>query len=247
MLRISLHASSLDQASRFNRVAWLDLAYAKLEPVADYKVLLFQAGDGASEPRTLPQYPRWSASLWDLIARGLALALHPDEEHPREELVVLPATRKGCAFTRLLCATIEHYAGPDSQKRDTLGTVTIAQAGRARGNYQARFTEHAGKAVHTPVFHYAPDIFSPGELLLHACAARHSDQAVLPPRPALCVPLPVTREGLRYVPIHRLVEPARTGFQNWLRQYSEPPEPEADAPLGLAPEPLYAKFLHTAI
>lgn len=130
----------------------------------------------------------------------------------------------------------------------TLASVnTIAQAGRARGNYQARFTEHAGKAVHTPTFRYAPDIFSPAELLLYACAARHSDQAVLPPRPALCVPLPVTREGLRYVPIHRLVEPARTGFQNWLRQYSEPPEPEADAPLGLAPEPLYAKFLHTAI
>lgn len=132
MLRISLHASSLAQTSRFKRVAWLDLAYTKLEPVADYKVLLFQAGDGASEPRTLPQYPRWSASLWDLVARGLALALHPDEEHPREELVVLPAARKGCAFTRLLCATIEHYAGPDSQKRDTLGTVAIAPAGPVR-------------------------------------------------------------------------------------------------------------------
>ena len=83
MLRISLHASSLAQTSRFNRVAWLDLAYAKLEPVADYKVLLFEVGDGAREPRTLPQYPRWSASLWDLVARGLALALHPDEDTPQ--------------------------------------------------------------------------------------------------------------------------------------------------------------------
>lgn len=247
MLRINIHAGPLATTSRFTRRAWLDVAYEKLAPVADYKLVLFQSGFGASEPRVLPAYPRWSSSLWELVARGLALTLHPDEDSPQEEVVVQPAKRKNCAFAKTLCATIDHFAGPDNQKRDTLGSVEIIQAGRFRGHYQARFTEHAGKSCLTPVFRYAPDHFSPAELLLHACVARHGEQPVLPPRPALCVPLPVTRDGLRYIPVHRLVEPARTGFQNWLRQNSEPPVPEDGAPLGLAPEPLYAKFLHTAI
>lgn len=36
--------------SRFNRTDWLDIGYEELAPIADYKVALFQAGEGARPP-----------------------------------------------------------------------------------------------------------------------------------------------------------------------------------------------------
>jgi len=69
----------------------------------------------------------------------------------------------------------------------------------------------------------------------------------LPPRPALCLPDAVEKDGYRYVPIHRLVEPARTGFLQWLNFKRVVPVAQADARLGLALEVLYIKFLTEAI
>lgn len=72
MLRISVHAGLPSGASRYNRSDWLDIGYERLDADAEYKIVLFQAGIGACEPILLTGYPRWSASLWDLIARAIA-------------------------------------------------------------------------------------------------------------------------------------------------------------------------------
>lgn len=85
------------------------------------------------------------------------------------------------------------------------------------------------------------------ELLMHACLVRLTGKAEMPPRPALCVPEAVEQEGLRYVPIHGLVEPARTGFLDWLNRFSEEPVEHPAAPQGIVPETLYVKFLTEAV
>lgn len=71
MLRVNIHAGPLSKIYRYNLVAWLDIAYEKLAPIANYKTILFEAGHGATLPVPLENYPRWSAKLgrnWTFIA-----------------------------------------------------------------------------------------------------------------------------------------------------------------------------------
>jgi hypothetical protein len=82
MLRVSIHAGPLREISRFNRVDWVDIGYDQLGVLANYKVVLFNVGEGVSSPVRLSSYPRWSASLWDLTARAIALGLSPDRKNP---------------------------------------------------------------------------------------------------------------------------------------------------------------------
>lgn len=246
MLRVSIHAGPLLDASPFNLLAWCDIGYAQLEPIATYKTLLYQRGEGSSTPALIEKYPRWSASLWDLAMRALALGLHPNRDSPEE--CVLPAlTRdKGCAFANKLSILIEHRTVEGNQG-NTLGTAEISQVGRKRGQYQAWFDEHAGKRVNVAPFGYKPDYFRAAELLLQACAYRFTGQAELPPRPGLVLPKSIEKTGLRFVLLHTLAEPARTGFLLWLHRHSEPPIEHLGAAMGIAPETMYVKFLQEAI
>ena len=131
--------------------------------------------------------------------------------------------------------------------KNTLGAVHIVPAGRQRGRYIASFEEHTMKPHQTEEFTFAPAYFRPVELLLHACLQRVSGKLELPPRPGLCAPPPVFIEGKPYIRIHQLVEPARSGFRTWLNWFSESAIEYPDAPLGVAPETIYTKFLCTAI
>ena len=243
MLSVSIHASSLMKASPFNRLARLDIVYETLNPVADYKLSLMERNQDPLPSRTLWNYPRWSASLWDLTARGLAICL-PDVYPRTEQAPGFAPGGKRCAFVRELAIVLDHVA---CDARNTLGTASIAQVGRRRGIYQATFDEHIMKLHRTEVFEFRPAFFRPAELLLHACMHRLTGQAELPPRPGLCAPAPVLVDGVRHIQIHQLVEPARTGFKTWLTYYSEPPAEYAGAPLGIAPHTIYDKFLSSAI
>lgn len=243
MLSISIHASSPGNADRFNRLARLDIVYEQLSPVADYKVVLQERNFGSRPPRMLTQYPRWSSSLWDLVARAVAISL-PVEAPSTEHVPEFESGGKRCAFIREMCAILDHSA---NDIRNTLGTAHIKQAGRKRGCYVATFEEHTIKPFQTEVFQFAPAFFRPAELLIQACLQRLSGTAELPPRPALCAPPPLQVDGLPYIQIHQLVEPARTGFRTWLSWFSEPAIEHPGAPLGIAPETLYIKFLCSAI
>jgi hypothetical protein len=249
MLRVNIHAGPLKKANRFNLISWIDIAYERLEPIASYKTVLFETGHGATLPVPLETYPRWSASLWDLTARALTLGLNQglSADQPREAVPEVDTLEKGFAFASQICAVIEHPPAAGANSRDMLGSVGIKQVGRARGTYVAHFKEHTMADQVTAPFQFMPSYLRPAELLLHACLMRLTGTREMPPRPALCVPKPLEFEGLSYVPIHMLVEPARTGFLNWLTRNSEPPVKHESAPDGLAPETLYGKFLTEAV
>lgn len=247
MLRVSIHAGPLAKASRFNLVAWLDIAYDRLDPIANYKTVLFETGIGATMPASLTGYPRWSASLWDLTARALALGLSHDQDNPTEDVPELIAgDSKRFAFARHISAQITHTPAAGTHRKN-LGSVEIGQVGRTRGTYVARFDEHTMPRQVTDPFMFAPAYLRTPELLLHACLVRLSGSHEMPPRPELCVPEAVEKDGLRYVAIHDLVEPARTGFADWLCRFSEPPIEHEGAPLGIAPESMYVQFLREAV
>ncbi|MCL4761232.1 MAG: hypothetical protein KJ018_05505 [Burkholderiales bacterium] len=137
MLRLTIHAGPLKSTSRFNLVAALDVGYEKLAPVADYKATLFVAGVGVTSPVMLRGYARWSASLWDLLARALALTLSPDAARPIEEVPPVAPGGKRSAFATGLSGLIEHLPGGDELRRTTLGTVAVEQAKR-RCTYRKR-------------------------------------------------------------------------------------------------------------
>lgn len=194
------------------------------------------------------EYPRWSSSLWDLTARALALCLSP-EANPTEDTVppYEPGT-KHVAFATALSALIEHYPGGSELHRRTLASAEILKLPRKRGVYQARFEEDASPKRQTVPFTYAPSWFCPAQLLMRAALVQLTgQQEAMPPRPALAVPTPIVENGVTFVPVHRLPEPARTGFLRWLGRNSEPPMEHKDAPLGIVPETIYAAFLRKAI
>lgn len=243
MLSVSIHAATPERAGRFNRLARLDIVYEQLSPVADYKVVLLERNCDVLPPRRLRSYPRWSSSLWDLVARAAAIAL--PEEPPAAEVV--PAFEPGgkrCAYIREMTAILEHSA---NDVRNTLGVVFIKQASRHRGHYLASFEEHTVKPCRAERFEFAPAFFRPTELLLHACLHRLTGTAELPPRPGLCAPPAVIVDDVPHIQVHQLVEPARTGFRAWLQWFSEPATEYPGAPLGIAPEAMYVKFLSSAI
>lgn len=246
MLRVNVHAGDLTGTSRFNRVAWLDIGYERLAPIADYTTVLYQNGHGASRPAPVIKYPRWSASLWDLTARGLALGLRDVVENYTEEVPVVSRTKKRFAFAEKLCAVIEHIAA-DTQSRRTLGTLTVSQLGRKRGTYTAVFEEHTMTRHTVEPFDFHPDFLRPAELVLHACLHRLIGKAELPPRPALCVPTPIQEAGREYVPVHRLVEPAKTGFLRWLDHNGVTVTPHTSTKQGMVPMPQYIQFLSEVV
>lgn len=243
MLSVSLHASSPDKASRFNRLARLDIVYERLSPVADYKVALLERNRDPLAPRRLASYPRWSSSLWDLVARSLSISL-PDVPPTTERVPEVKPGGQKSAFILEMSAILEHVS---TDTRNTLGLAHIRRAKRRRGEYTASFEEHTVKPYRAEAFQFAPAFFRPAELLLHACLHRLTGEASLPVRPGLCAPEPVDVDGVPHIRIHELVEPARTGFRTWLSWFSEPASAHPDAPLGVAPEALYVKFLSTAI
>jgi len=64
--------------------------------LADYKCVL--SGDDLPEPVLvhLGRYPRWSSSVWDLVARAIAKSLSGQERLPRRpDLVAVPIHTDG--------------------------------------------------------------------------------------------------------------------------------------------------------
>jgi hypothetical protein len=248
MLRVSIHAGPLAGISPFNRLAWLDIAYERLAPVADYKTLLFTTGKGATPMRVLKDYPRWSASLWDLTARALALCLAPDANPAEESVPPFEPGIKHVAFATAVSILVEHYPGGNEIRRRTLASAEILKLPRKRGIYRARFEEDALPKRQTAPFTYAPAWFCPAQLVMRAALVHLTgQQEVMPPRPALAVPPPIVENEVAFVPVHRLPEPTRTGFLRWLERNSEPPLEHKDAPQGIVPEAIYATFLRKAI
>lgn len=210
MLRVSLHTGALAGRSIHNQLGLLDIAYQKHEAMADYLIGLTLRNFGEVPPIVLSSYPRWSASLWDLVARSLGRVLYQADQIPAADK---PDRR--CAYATRICAVIE---GTTAERRgQELGTVEILQDQGSRGTYTAYFTEDisGAKVAH---FDYGAKKLNTADLLLRAICYALYGQDRLATRPKLILPPSAKIDGVDRFDIEALTEPAKTGFRRYLAE-----------------------------
>lgn len=213
MLKVSLHYATPSQVSAQNRLGRLNIAYARLDALADYKAVMFAAGVGEMPPVLLRGYPRWSASVWDLVARSVCLSLNGCEAFAPGDLT---SGRAG-AFIDDMTAVIEHCPDGGDNRRATIGTAHISMRKR-RCHYNAFFEDDILGKRESSVFVSRPDGLSPWDLLARAYAWTASERFELPARPGLYTPVPVQQGLGSFVPLDTVREPALTGIRRWLRR-----------------------------
>jgi hypothetical protein len=213
MLKLSLHASSPRGVSPQNRIGSLDVAYETLAARADYKAVMWTAGLGEQAPVQLQNYPRWSASIWDLLARIVCLATTRKEAIWPEDI---PHRRSG-PYIRDLTALVEHWPDGLDTRRATVGKAHVQMCSRRR-HYQAVFEDDILGRQASPVFTHTPVVLNAWDLLARAYGWATTGGPELPPRPELYKPIPVPAGKDSFVILDTLSEPARTGCYRWLRK-----------------------------
>jgi hypothetical protein len=252
MLRVSIHAGPLRSISRFNRTDWLDIGYKQLDRRATYKIVLFKIGEDAMPPVMLRKYPRWSASLWDLSARAITRSLYPvpddeQEPNPQEQVPAAQNVTKKRAFAETMSAVIQHIPNSGGGAR-RLAAMEIREDKSSRCLYRARIEEDLHTTRKTEAFTFAPSFLRPAELVLRATLFSFTGNIdVLPSRPVLLFPKSKLIDGIEYVAIHQIKEPARTGLIRWLYQNHRAPVPKPGAPEGLVDFPTFNEFLNRAV
>lgn len=204
MLKISIHAGSLEERVTANQLAVLDIAYQNVDALADYQVALQMRGVGSIAPATVLKYPRWSASLWDLTARALCQALYRANQAPPS-----PKADKRCAYATRICATIERATANDHALE--LGSVEILQKGKQRGRYTATFDEDI-LGRRTAEFEYGCKALNPSELLMRAICWAYFGSDLLGKKPSLILPPTMPINGADHFHVAALDEPAMTGY-----------------------------------
>ena len=209
MLKVFLHNGTPDKVSPFNQLGRLDIGYENLDIHADYKAVLRMAGVGELPPVQLNGYPRWTASVWDLVMRMLAMCIHREEAFPALDLI-----RRG-AFAQCLTAVVQHWPDGLEQGRATVGTAEIRMQ-RRRCRYVATFEDDILGAQASIVFAHTPNALISWDLLARAYAWTSHGRASMPPRPELYMPIPYEQDGQVVVWVDTVREPARTGLYRWM-------------------------------
>lgn len=226
MLRLSIHTGESHKRTLNNQLAVLDIAYAKREAVADYLVAYSARGRGEQTPELVTGYPRWSASLWDLVARALARVLYHADQAPRQE----PPDRR-CAYATRIGAAIELQTGYGEGME--LATADVTQEEGRRGHYGATFNEDI-LGTRLGRFVYGRKNLDPAELLLRAICWTYFGKDQLGPVPSLILPPSMTVEGVDMFHLEALGEPAKTGYLRHIGQAK---------PSALQPAATYVHFL----
>ncbi len=242
MLTVTLHAVPVANAAFNNRLGWMEVAYAsKPAPISDYKAVVFSAHVGASPQLTVQRYPRYAGTIWDLVARVLAVYLRPaDEKVPAEQLWPFEPNKKFIPYVTAISAVIEMAASMQGQRARQIATCEVARHSGARGRYQATFTEDCLGEKYINSFVFRPLRLVHWELLQHAIAHRLSPDGTIPPRPFVFAPDSVKDGEHTCVRVADLTEPAQTCFSRWLARKGFAAELEC----GLAQEKHYVEFLH---
>lgn len=168
-------------------------------------------GLGEQSPISLNNYPRWSASIWDLIARSVCIGISRREAiWPAE----IPPQRR-CAFIEDMTALIEHWPDGVHTRRASVGSAHVAMK-RRKGSYAATFTDDILGEQRSEVFTHAPETLNHWDLLVRAYAWMVTESFELPPMPRLYTPIPVVHDGVSYVGLDTVSEPARSGICRWL-------------------------------
>ena len=242
MLQVTLHFATEQTANFHNRIGWLDIGYEKLAEFADYKAKLFVTGIGELPTIHVQRYPRWSASVWDLVLRVIVQGLYASEEFKLD----VPVKRKG-AFIDQLFATIEHVADGVDGRRSHVGTASLVMR-RTRCNYVATVEDDFCGSKESEVFRHTPDRLMHWDLFARGIAMALTGRQEMPSRPPLSLPATfVDTDEKKYVPLSRLSEPARSAFPRWLAKKGVEPTMHPSSLRGLVPEGLYVEFLRTAI
>jgi hypothetical protein len=206
MLHVFVHAGTLNERNPGNQLAVLDIAYAKRSHMADYNVALLVKGYGEARRDVVRSYPRWSGSLWDLVARGLTRALYEADEAPPAD----PVDRR-CAYATKLCVAVHRATaqGPGFE----VATGEIIQ-GEKRGHYTVNLEEDI-LGRHSATFAYGTKRLVHTDLVLRALCWSLFNKDTLGRRPALILPPAIKVDGVERFDIENLDEPARTGFNRY--------------------------------
>lgn len=230
MLKVYIHSGTLDTRCVGNQLAVLDIAYEKKHFMANYLVAMTVKGAGEVPPDRVLNYPRWSGSLWDLVARALTRILYRDDNCPPTKYV-----DRRCAYATRMCIAVER-ASLDGQGV-VLARGEIVQMDGKRGHYVVNLQEDV-LGRHSATFTYGMKSLNHADLVLRALCWALFDRDTLGKRPTLALPPTVEIDGKHRFDIEALSEPARTGFNRFR------------APAGSAtpadPMPLlddYARFL----
>ena len=109
MLRITVELLPGGREQEKRVIATADIARVsdgRFGALADYRVALQDAVlSEVGERAVVRSYPRWSASVWDLVARGIAAALNQDIEalpaRPAKPQVKVHTNDAGFRYVRL--------------------------------------------------------------------------------------------------------------------------------------------------
>jgi hypothetical protein len=104
MLRVTVELWPGGNDLRRRVIATADIGRIRNGVLADYEVRLSEAPVGeVGVPGLVQGYPRWSGSVWDLVARSIAVALnHGVEELPlRPTLLAVHERSDGVRYVRL--------------------------------------------------------------------------------------------------------------------------------------------------
>lgn len=105
MLKVTVELWPVGRESGKRVIATADIGRVADGEHADYEARLAETNVGCIGTGYVRGYPRWSASVWDLVARSIAAALagNSDELPPRPLLPVVPmhTTPDGTKYVRL--------------------------------------------------------------------------------------------------------------------------------------------------
>lgn len=96
MLKVTVEVVRPGREESGKKIATANIGRLERGPVSDYVVQLNEPPFGDGERRTLHAYPRYASSVFDLVARALAVGLTGAEElPPRPEAVSVPIHQSG--------------------------------------------------------------------------------------------------------------------------------------------------------
>ncbi len=242
MFKVTLHSGVVKKVALHNMLGRLDFGYEKLAAVATYKSELFVCGVGSLNLRYLENYPRWSSSIWDLIARLVTVGLYTQEKLP-----TLPSSAAANgAYMRSLCAVVEHWADGEETRRAQVATAQLSMGVRPCDYVCELFDDLTGTRT-SPQFRHAPEVLQPWDLLARAVSWTEAGQSSLPARPPLRVPPVFEEDGVECISMGKLCVQARVGLHNWLARQGLKPKQPVGQGSAFVPAAVFTKFLESAL
>jgi len=241
VLKVTLHAGLLEDVCLNNMLGKLEFGYTKLAAVASYKAELLTCGIGAHGITHYADYPRWSASVWDLVMRLICRALHVSDVLPD-----MSTTKRTGAYARAMCAVIEHWEDGELTRRAEIGTAQITML-RTRGTYVCELADDMTGVRTSEVFRHIPPVLMHWDLMCRAIAVTEYGQQTIPAKPGLMLPSFFNESGRNYVALGTLRRPARDGIVRWLSRMKIEPQLMEGRHGGVVTEGVYVQFLREAM